>query len=478
MTERIRIAVHGFGTYAIIYRHMIALARSEAPWVEWAMMLPTSHHLDVISEVIDDDKLICLEFERIEKYANLADATDIGEYRGNFFADIEVEKQVFKHRSALEQERRAFEIYQIYKNFLKRINPTHILMAHIETFDGKVLIGLAAELNIPLIVPTELRNIGGLIFSPDAAESVPAYRNSTPEYLAQAREFVTEFREKPKPASNPDLFLVREDPVLPMYQKPFYRRVIDFVSRSLRNRELFEPALFMLSIKYAFPGIREAVRKFRGFRNGKKFDYRTIDEVLEKFIYFPLQTTPESSINTPAPYYIDQMRAIDAIRFAMPNDCKLVVKEHWASVGIRPPEFYKALQSKAGVRIAHFSIPSLELIKRAEVTMSVTGSATFEAFLLGRPSLVLGSCFIAEYLGGTCAIKDLPERIRAVSTPSDNAIANALAEIYSVRYECVFRPADEPGFYGNRPENVKRLLWGILDHIKRLKAVSPRVASG
>jgi hypothetical protein len=44
----------------------------------------------------------------------------------------------------------------------------------------------------------------------------------------------------------------------------------------------------------------------------------------------------------------------------------------------------------------------------------------------------------------------------------------ALAEIYSVRYECVFRPADKPGHFGNRPENMKRMVRAGLDHIKRL----------
>lgn len=477
MTERLCIAVHGFGTYAILYRHMIELSRSRHPEVQWAMILPTSHHLDVISEVVDADKLLCLEHRRARKLADLKGPTDLAGYCGNFYADIEVEKQVFKHRRSDEQERRSFEVYRIYKEFLKRINPTHILMAHIETFDGKVLVALAEELGIPLMAPTDLRNLGGTMFSPDAGESMPAYRRSSAEAVAQAKQYLAEFRDNPMAAMQLGMFAGDEEP-LSICRKPLSRRAIDFVRRSLRNPELFEPALFKLNLKYTFPGFLEAVRKVRGFRNGGRFDYRSIEDVPAKFVYFPLQTTPESSINTPAPYYIDQMRAIDAIRFAMPSDWTLVVKEHWASIGIRRTAFYKALRRKAGVRIAHYTVPSIELTKRAEVTMSVTGTATFEAFLLGRPSLVMGSCFMAEYLGGICAIKDLPEKIRAASKapPNDDAIARALAEIYSVRYECVARPADEPGYYSNRLGNVSRLLEALLDHIRRLKIRTPVVA--
>lgn len=476
MSEHFRIAVHGFGTYAILYRHMIALARSEVPSVEWAMLLPTSHHLDVVSEVIDADKLVCLELQQSRKIDELQEPVGLGDYCGNFYEDIEVEKLVFKHRRSDVQESRAFEVYRIYKDFLERFRPTHVMMAHIETFDGKVIVALANKLEIPVIAPTELRNLGGLMFSPDTGESVPVYRDATPDNVQKAKTYLGAFRKDPRPAANLDLFSVKGEEPLPTYQKPFHRRVLNFVRRTLRNPDLFEPALFKINLNYTFPGTREAIRKFRGFRNSKKFDFRAIGEVPEKFIYYPLHTTPESSINTPAPYYIDQMRAIDAIRFAMPSDYKLVVKEHWASIGIRPPAFYKALQRKAGVRIAHFSVPSLELIKRAQVTISVTGSATFEAFLLGRPSLVMGSCFFARYLGGVCSIADLRDRILAArkSPPTDESIVKALAEIYSVRYECIARPADEPGLYSNRPENIRRLLYGMLDHIERLQPFSTR----
>ncbi|MGK3905421.1 hypothetical protein ABI049_15650, partial [Enterococcus faecium] len=60
------------------------------------------------------------------------------------------------------------------------------------------------------------------------------------------------------------------------------------------------------------------------------------------------------------------------------------------------------------------------------------------------------------------------------SPPDDQKIASTLAEIHSVRYECVFRPADEPGYYGNRAENVRRMIGAVLDHIKRLDMMDDR----
>lgn len=473
MSDRLLIAVHGYGTYAITYRHMIAVAKVEAPQVEWGMLLPTSHHLDAVSEVLDADRIICLEHEQSRQAPGVPDPAELADYRGSIFTDIEAEKKVFKHRPAAEQLAYAAQIYRIYKAFLQRLKPTHLLMAHIETFDGKVLVGLARELEIPMLIPTDLRHLGGIYFSKDDQEKIPDYRKITAEGRDWAGKTIAAFRAKPGPAFAPAMFAAPEEALLPIGRKSLPKRAWGFVSRTWRNPRLFESELFLLNLKYTFPWAMNSFRAVRAFRNERVYDSKSMNELPSKFIYYPLQVTPESSINTPAPYYVDQMRAIDAIRFAMPSDWTLVVKEHRASLGIRPPSFYKELRCRAGVHITNAAMSSIDLIKKAQVTISVTGSATLEAFLLGRPALVLGGCFVAEYLGGICSISDLSERIRqsALAPPSDQHVESALAEIHSVRHECVFRPADEPGHFGNRPENMKRMIHAMLDHVGKIAKV-------
>lgn len=468
------IAVHGYGTYAISYRHMIEFAKAEAPHVQWAMLLPTSHHLDIVSEILDADSILCLEHEQGRTGLSMPNEAELADYHGNIFTDIEAEKKVFKHRLAAEQLMLAVQIYRIYKAYLLRLKPTHLLMAHIETFDGKVLVGLAQELNIPMLIPTDLRHLGGVYFSRDVQEQIPDYRQVTSQGKEWAEKTISAFRSRPGPAFAPNMFSTADEDLLPIGRKSLPKRAWGFVSRTWKNPQLFESELFLTSLKYTFPWAVEGFRSLRGSLNGLNYDSKELAELPSKFIYYPLQVTPESSINTPAPYYVDQMRAIDAIRFAMPSDWVLVVKEHRASLGIRPTSFYRALRQKAGVHIAHATMSSIELIKKSQVTISVTGSATLEAFLLGRPALVLGGCFIAEYLGGVCSIDQLPSRIKASasSPPSDQKIISALAEIHSARYECVFRPADEPGYYGNRSENVRRMIGAVLDHIQKLDGMN------
>ena len=47
-----KIVLHGFGTYAIVFRHLVEAARRIAPEIEWAVILPTPHHRDVLRAVL------------------------------------------------------------------------------------------------------------------------------------------------------------------------------------------------------------------------------------------------------------------------------------------------------------------------------------------------------------------------------------------------------------------------------------------
>ena len=121
------IVVHGFGTYAILYRHMIELAQRLAPRVEWAVILPTSHLLTAVRQVLDDSRILCLEHEQARSFPEVADLSELAAYGGNIYADIEAEKAVFKHRRGADQVARAVDIYRIYKRFLRRVGASHVL---------------------------------------------------------------------------------------------------------------------------------------------------------------------------------------------------------------------------------------------------------------------------------------------------------------------------------------------------------------
>jgi hypothetical protein len=468
-----KIVLHGFGTYPFVFRHLVAAARKTAPQLEWAVILPNPHHRALMREVIDDNDILSLQDHLTRNIKPLRDASELGGYPGRIFANIEAEKYAFKHRRAWEQLARAAEIYRVYKAFLQRTKPTHILLPQIEGYEGRMLPHLASELGVDAMIPMPGRNLGGTFFSPDAEESLPPYREASPAKVAAARDFVARFRSEGVPATGP-ASIDQDDEILGSAGRPLPARAIDFVRRSVTRPDLFEVEHLRTSVLNNLPWFRDTMWRLNRKRSETEFDITQPEDLPKHFIYYPLQVTPESSINTPAPYFVDQLRAIDAIRFAMPNDHLLLIKEHPSAILTRPPSFVRSLRRRAGVAVAHFRTDSRALIERAALTISVTGTATLEAFLLGRPALTLGPAFIAPYLGGVCGVDELRARIhQAVDhAPGDDKVVQAVAEIFSVSYNFVLRPPGLPGEPGLRRGNIERMLAAILDHAARETVVT------
>ncbi len=463
-----KIVLHGFGTYAIVFRHLVETARRTAPEVEWAVILPTPHHYDVLRSVLPDDDILSLQDVQSRHLEPVRDTSHLKEYVGNIFTDIEAEKRHLKHRPAWQQLARADEIYRIYKAFLQRTRATHVLISQVEAYEGKMLVGLARELGLEVVVPSSVRIFGGIVFTDDALETLPARRRATPQLLVEARKLIERYRSVVMPAVRPAE--PGDDALLDDFRKPLPQRITSFVSRSAARPDLFEVDTLRTGVLNNLPKLRDLWWRQRISVAAREYDIDRLENLPARFIYYPLQTTPESSINTPAPYFIDQLRAIDAIRYAMPNDHLLVIKEHpVGGIPVRPVSFMRAVRRRAGVVVAQYRTDSRALVERAACTVSVTGTATLEAFLLGKPSLSLGSNIISDYLGGACPIEALNERLRAVIAhpPGDEKIAEAIAEILSVRYDCQFASPGLPGEPVLRRHNIERFLTALLDHIRR-----------
>ena len=194
------------------------------------------------------------------------------------------------------------------------------------------------------------------------------------------------------------------------------------------------------SVLNNLPALRDKWWAYRTSLAAREFDIDDLKDLPKRFIYYPLQVTPEASINTPAPYYVDQMRAIDTLRMAMPPDCLLVVKEHWAGIGFRSFDFVRRLRSLPGLLVAKYTMNSREIIQRASLTCAVTGTAAFEAFLLGRPALALGPGLSHWALGCDNAKGSLRDEIAArLDQPlSDQTTIERVATLMSVRYPFLF----------------------------------------
>lgn len=459
-----KIILHGFGSYPILFRHLIGYAAEEWPEAEWSIALGNSVHLPMMTECLPPERILDIDAEWSAEMSviSLADV-DLSTYHGNIYADIEAEKRMFKHRPGDEQLRRAAAFYRILKRFFVRVAPDMAVISQIEGIEGKIFAAVARELNVPLVVPYPCRNVGGYFLSEADEEEVPRYAVPDEASRVAARNFLAEFRARPTPAAN---ICMHDGEILSEYKPPFVRRVVRSLWRTLKYPTLFELDNVRAALLNNFLFLRNFIWGIREWWNLRFEHAETLEALPRRFVYFPLQYSPESSINSPAPFFIDQVRVIDAIRFAMPSDMRLVVKEHPTCLRMRPPIFYRRLQCLAGVVLASPFLDSRALVKRAEVTVSVTGTPIFEAFLYGRPAISLGGSLVAKYIGGITPVSALAERLVALSGRSlpDEVVLDGLAEIFSARNEIVFRSPGDIGEPVLRESNVRAIVRALKRH--------------
>lgn len=112
--------------------------------------------------------------------------------------------------------------------------------------------------------------------------------------------------------------------------------------------------------------------------------------------YFPLHFSPESSINTPAPYYIDQLRVVDKI--LLEDSRPLVIREHPSVYGKRPFSFYRAVKDRPNVYFSSMKSDYQKELAGAYCVYTVTGTVGLECFLRDKNFKQFGENFVSDFL--------------------------------------------------------------------------------
>ena len=476
----IRIALYGFGSFPVVFRHLIDAARRERSPVEFCAILTLPNHRRIIREVLAEADILDV-FVELPRQPEGGDLSLLSGYHGSLVEDLAALKWERRRRPGRWRHAQGIDYYRLFKRFLSERQATHLLMSGIETPDAKIAVAVAQELGVGIIAPVDMRNLSGTYFSVDSCETPPPYAAATPETRARAAELMQVFRDQPLPARHApadQAYNADDRAELDPYLPSFAARVRGFINVALERPDLFDHEAIRVSVMRSFGPIRNTVRGLRRWRNARRYDVAGVDGLPPRFIFYPLQYTPESSINVPAPYFVDQFRVVDALRFAMPSDCTLVVKEHPVCVEMRPPGFMRRMRNLPGVTVANVAISSVDLIKRAELTATVTGTAALEAFLLGRPAIALGPGISAWALGGVAPLGDLRARIAAeIRNPAtDDVVVERIATLLSARYPFFFATPHMPGEPMLRRGNIRAFWSAIVDHIARAEQAKGRAS--
>ena len=109
-----------------------------------------------------------------------------------------------------------------------------------------------------------------------------------------------------------------------------------------------------------------------------------------RYAFFPLHMAPESTVDTWAPMYQNQLGLAMQVALALPAHVDLVVKLHFSDPDSYSPDQLDPLARTPGVHIAHPGASAAAFLERASLVVGIAGTANLEAALLGKPVLLFG----------------------------------------------------------------------------------------
>jgi len=185
--------------------------------------------------------------------------------------------------------------------------------------------------------------------------------------------------------------------VIPKKDVAYYQHPVFKILSGHNIKRLFQKLFgkYFRSRKEEFNHIGSFVlRHLRMLANRIRFArfYSQLPE--HKFIYYPFHVPMDVSLTIRSPLYLDQYSLIDYIARSIPANFKLVIKEHPAMIGVVKHWRIKDLLSRnPNVTLAHPDINNYDILKKADLIITVNSKTGAESLLFEKKVICLGDAF-------------------------------------------------------------------------------------
>lgn len=288
-------------------------------------------------------------------------------------------------------------VYKYIKIIFEQFNPEVILTPNIGDLSHLMFNLYAEKRGVKMVFITDSKIKDICIFSYSHNDNqgplydlVDALNNNlaTTSNRKKAKKYIQEFRQAFK---NPDYLRVNKKRSLKKIIRhelsPYYHILRWYIKRPINFLETigpttdYRPPRIILRDHYCY-------KRYKKFMDN--FDYYPFKQI-NKYVYFPLQFQPEASIDVVAPYFSNQIETARQIAMSLPDDYTLVVKEHPAMVGYRPPSYIEKVARTPNIKLIDYRISSEDVLKRADLVISPNSTTFTEAAFCWKPAIQLGN---------------------------------------------------------------------------------------
>lgn len=288
-------------------------------------------------------------------------------------------------------------VYKYIRTFFNEFKPDVIISPNFVSLPHIMFNLYAKNRGIKIFALTDCKVSGKYIFSENYFDDKGLFYeridelnsgNAKSENAEKAKKYISEFRDKFK---NPSY--VKTETEKTLWQKirhellPFYQIWMWYT----RPQKDFLKTTG-ITIDYRPPRIilRDFYCNKKYKRWARNFKYHPFEKI-EKFVYFPLQFQPEATIDVVAPFASNQIETARQVAMSLPNDYTLVVKEHPAMIGLRPPSYLEKIARTVNIKLIDYRIRNEEVMKKADLIISPGSTTLAEAAFLKKPAIQLGN---------------------------------------------------------------------------------------
>ncbi len=126
----------------------------------------------------------------------------------------------------------------------------------------------------------------------------------------------------------------------------------------------------------------------------------------QPFVYYPLHTEPEMALQCLSPEYFYQLSCIAALSRDLPAGVLLAVKETFQATGRRPRDFYEQILEFKNVVMLEMMEFGPNVIRACDAVATITGTAGFEASVMGKPVIAFGQHNLYNFLDSVSVVTE------------------------------------------------------------------------